>query len=316
MDSSIRWNDGRGTRVTRKAKDCAIPAESFLREDTCLNKSNNQFEASYSPSEREPELESLDIFQTEPAPTGMLSLETILNRHLAGHAAGTNAPPIDKQALQQFQSFYQLGRDESRLVGSQMNQVDIQTGKGLESYLPTPLTRFRVAKQRLTREIAAIETQLAQYEQAQQGDTELDATLATLVHAAKKRLWILKRHEQRVDLALNQMTQQFGLPQISDQTEAWQTQTDQWLSQIKNSFQWLSSNTSSSLKPQLQEVEILARLIEEQLAHPQPSAAVLSDLYLRYERAVRQMNKQALAIQEKPSFWKEVRGQIRKTLLK
>lgn len=275
----------------------------------------NQFKANFSPETGDSE-ESLALFQTETQATGQLSLESILSRHLAGHAAGTNAPPLDRAALQQFQSFYHNTTAEVRFVGTQMNQVDIQTGKGLESYLPTPLTRFRVIKQRLTADIAALETQLQQYESTLTETSEesrlQDPTLNSLVHAVKKRLWILRRHENRVDLALAQMTQQFGLlPQLSDQLETIGSQASQVGMALKSVF-----GPASKLQGLIQQVEALGHLIEEQLSHPQPNTSVLSDLYLRYERAIRELNRQTLVQQQKPSMWQALTAQIGKLLLK
>lgn len=206
-----------------------------------------------------------------------------------------NLPGNDRQAFLLYQHAYKRADSHSQ-QGNYLNEVDGQTGNGLEHLLPSTNTRFGVAYQRLEKEISSIKAKIRDYElvlkSAQHGQA---ASLKENINLLKSRLATLERRFYKVSLSLAQVEEQqhpirssFKRPWL--QMELWLKATLQSASQqlgLQGNMMNPFKNAKAREKGLAYQALIQTKtLLEAETLKANPNPEIVSTLIYRYEKAL------------------------------
>ncbi|MBX2860931.1 MAG: hypothetical protein KTR14_06835 [Vampirovibrio sp.] len=241
-----------------------------------------------------------------------------LSRYIADHirkqqeqpeALETEGPPaetqeIDPQAFylpEAYQPHTHQAMALSAQNGHQLNHLDTELSAGLEQYLPTPVTRLRMIKERLNREMMTVREDIQKYQHITNPSAEVQAKVAGL----KKKLSALTTHQWQVDEELAALYTK----------SSWIIQGMGWISGMQKLFKGMtdwSDETSfivqvaSTLDPARfkiihtnRQLNNLTRMLETQLTDPTATPGQIADLVNRYDTSVRELD--ALMQLYKPS---------------
>lgn len=135
-------------------------------------------------------------------PAGQMSLSDYVARHFQedNGADSPNATPVLSRLVTPTTEA-ESALKSSRNAGLVLNSLDVELASGLEQYLPTPAFRLKVVKKRLSGEVRAIRSRLAQYENLPEQSPEIRGA----AEALRNRLAVLEIHEKEINAQLMAM---------------------------------------------------------------------------------------------------------------
>lgn len=250
--------------------------------------------------------ETPDIFESGSRALGSSLAETI-SKHLQhpqsdplGHADPTEG---ENYLFDQVYGKYQ--GENTRPLHIHLNQTDYELSSGLEQLLPSPATRYSVVKKRLDSEIATLKQQVAQYQVLAKNATgSAKQELQGQIDGIQSKLAVLYQHHEEATVALMRIRQQAG--GITSASAQWRDLQ----SQVGIFKQALTQNLTKTLKmlttpparqafeASYEHIQSIESLIQAQMAQPTPDADTLGALFLQYERAVADFERQGKAMQQ------------------
>lgn len=180
------------------------------------------------------------------------------------------------------------------VTGQYLNTLDGELTAGLEQYMPTPLFRLRVTKNRLDKELRALRGQLTKYERLPHKTPDMVERIQSL----KYRLQVLEAHDRQVSQELNGFLAWgpwiHGIATLAAHVNAlwhqpnplFQAITQQWLIWIYGADYLAVADANNELRD-------LQNVLSDRLRDSQVSQEELGQLLSRhdqlYERARHQM---------------------------
>lgn len=210
------------------------------------------------------------------------------------HPYSGRSTPIFKQAPKAYDAGERLALPtepefSASLPGQYLNKLDVELTAGLESYMPTPIFRLRVARGRLREEIGNLREQLAQYERMPDKSPDMLARMNRLQY----RLAVMEARERKVAGELAAMLplgkwmlglfQMFGgagaaLPELAGKMRDWLT------ARLHGEDYLIATRTT-------RELWNLQQVFAVRLADPRVSPAELGQILSVYDRLYEQARR-------------------------
>lgn len=193
-------------------------------------------------------------------------------------------------------------------MGCRLNSLDTEMSAGIEHLLPTPAFRLRIAKGRLLREIAALNTELELYRSIQTPCPELAAKMG----AHEKRLIQLQNREQQISRELEALrsgkTNFSHLPLFYIHIRKSLHTFFQMVGNALSPIFWIRRLYPKRLllsekMKQLEDLNfLLARLQEESRKQTTFSSMEVSDIVHQYDRCRLEVDALITHLEKKPGF--------------
>ncbi len=221
-----------------------------------------------------------------PAQNG-LSLQQLVQQRMAQPDAPPLPAPPMKSGIQQRPTFNIAAAKAppSALApnGNQLNAIDTEWAAGIEQMLPTPIFRLRVMKERLIREGAELDNELAHYLALPTPSARKQA------QQIRQKLYTLRRHETKVDAQLaalfTQRTVGFSWVARWQYLTGWFTRSTNTTAQWINPLYWLHrlDPTRKAMANANKKLQHIAQLTEKRLTDPTTTAQELADILTTYD---------------------------------
>ncbi len=207
----------------------------------------------------------------------------------------------------QLNPFYQSSANDpaSSKNGYQLNALDTELSAGIEQYLPTPIVRLRIVKERLVRDIATVERRLEQFRSMTVLSPEAKEKLALLEH----RYLSLKAHETQVSeeltLLLAKQSWVFRLIQQVQHLNHSVQNTGAPLAEMASLSYWMAKldpqkETLVNLNTHLKDVkEVLA----DHYQRPSLASHEIAEIVNHYDHVVRELDMLADEIRSRKDLW-------------
>ncbi|MBY0450178.1 MAG: hypothetical protein K2X01_06080 [Cyanobacteria bacterium] len=207
----------------------------------------------------------------------------------------------------QLNPFYQSSANDpaSSKNGYQLNALDTELSAGIEQYLPTPIVRLRIVKERLVRDIATVERRLEQFRSMTVLSSEAKEKLALL----EQRYLSLKAHEAQVSdeltMLLAKQSWVFRLIQQVQHLNHNVQNTGAPLAEMASLSYWMGKldpqkETLVNLNSHLKDVkEVLA----DHYQRPSLASHEIAEIVNHYDHVVRELDLLADEIRARKGPW-------------